>query len=125
MEGCRMNIPELQKTLRKFRNERNWEKFHTPQNLAQALVVEAGELSACFLWGAEWRPADRAAVAEECADVLIYLVQLADQFDVDLEKAVRAKIAWNERRFPVQRELEVTDQTSRPSSASRSPDAPR
>jgi len=72
-----MNIKALQIQLRSFRDKRDWQRFHTPQNLAQALSVEAGELLECFLWGDEWVE-ESDHIADECADVLIYLLQLAD-----------------------------------------------
>jgi NTP pyrophosphatase (non-canonical NTP hydrolase) len=96
-----MNIETTQERLRQFRDERDWQRFHTPQNLAQALSVEAGELLECFLWGEE-RVEELDHVAEECADVMIYLLQLTDACDVDLETAVRMKMECNAARFPVQ-----------------------
>jgi NTP pyrophosphatase (non-canonical NTP hydrolase) len=84
---------------------RDWERFHTPKNLSMALVAEAGELVEQF----QWLTADecmslsdeqRAAVADEVADVLIYLVRLADVLEIDLLGAADAKIERNERRFP-------------------------
>ena len=100
-----MNIHETQRRLRRFRDDRDWRQFHTPQNLAQALSVEAGELLECFLWGDEWRRHDRERVAEECADVMIYLLQIADACGIDLAHAVDAKIICNAQKYPVQSRL--------------------
>jgi NTP pyrophosphatase (non-canonical NTP hydrolase) len=102
-----MNITDLQKRLREFRDERHWQRYHTPQNLAQALSVEAAELLECFLWEPGWRPdgPDREAVAEECADVLIYLLQIADEMAIDLEVAVELKIQCNGHKYPAQKGL--------------------
>jgi dCTP diphosphatase len=94
--------------LRTFAQERDWEQFHTPKNLAMALSVEAGELLELFQWltAEESRAltASRTAaerVQEELADVLIYLVRLADVLGVDLEAAVEAKLGVNARKYPV------------------------
>ncbi len=96
----------LRDALRRFAAERDWEQFHSPKNLASALSVEAAELLEHFQWLTEDAsralPAvDRAKVAEELADVLLYLVRLADQLDVDLAAAATAKIARNAAKYPV------------------------
>ena len=97
---------ELRDELRRFAAERDWDQFHTPRNLATALAVEAAELLEPFQWldeaGARDLPPDtRAAVEQEMADVLLYLVRLADRLDVDLAAAARAKIARNVLKYPV------------------------
>lgn len=99
---------ELRDALRGFAAERDWDQFHSPRNLATALAVEAAELLEPFQWlndehGREQPPATRAAVEEEMADVLLYLVRLADKLEVDLEQAARAKIARNAEKYPVDR----------------------
>jgi len=98
----------LRERLRAFAVARDWEQFHSPKNLAMALAGEAGELVACLQWLSETQSAnlapDKLAEVElEMADVLIYLVRLADRLDVDLSAAVDRKIAINERRYPVER----------------------
>ena len=100
-----MDLKALQTTLREFAAEREWQPFHTPKNLAMALVAEAAEVVEHFQWltGPESQALDadkRAEVALELADVLLYLVMLADRLDVDLGEAARRKIALNDRRFP-------------------------
>jgi NTP pyrophosphatase (non-canonical NTP hydrolase) len=97
----------LAKTLRAFAQARDWEPYHTPKNLAMALAGEAGELVACFQWltpGESARvmddPGTAAAVESELADVLQYLIRLADVLGVDLAEAARNKIKINETRFP-------------------------
>ncbi len=103
-----MNIKSVQQKLREFANERDWEQFHSPKNLAAALAVEAAELLEPFQWLKEdesrrlaENPADYARVEEEIADVMIYLLRLADQLDVDLERAVEEKMRTNEQKYPV------------------------
>lgn len=102
------SLHELRNALRAFADERHWECFHSPKNLASALIVEAAELLEPFQWLGEEEsrrlaPADRERVEEELADVLLYLVRLADVLGVDLYEAARRKIAINARKYPVER----------------------
>ena len=101
------SLNELQTTLRRFADERVWNRYHTPKNLAMALVAEVGELVEHFQWLTPREAVDVAAdagkvheVADELADVLIYLVRLADVLGVDLIAAAGRKIAHNARRYP-------------------------
>ena len=99
------SLEELAARLAEFARERDWDQFHTPKNLAMALVAEVGELVEHFQWltAAESQaldPSKRAEVALELADVLLYLVMLADQLDVDLADVAHRKINLNEKRFP-------------------------
>ena len=98
----------LRAALRKFALERDWEKFHNPKNLAIAMSVEASEVLEHFQWltpeeAADLSPARRQAVADELADVLIYLIRLADILDVDLGLAVAEKLEKNALKYPVDR----------------------
>jgi NTP pyrophosphatase (non-canonical NTP hydrolase) len=102
------NLVELRDVLRAFAAERDWEQFHSPKNLATALAVEAAELLEPFQWlteaqSRELPEAARAAVEQELADVLIYLVRLADTLGVDLAQAARAKIAINAEKYPIEK----------------------
>lgn len=102
------SLRELREALRAFAAERDWDQFHSPRNLATALAVEAAELLEPFQWltdeqGRDLPPATRAAVEEEMADVLLYLVRLADKLEVDLAAAARAKIAKNGEKYPVEK----------------------
>jgi dCTP diphosphatase len=99
------DLDDLRERLRAFAAARDWEQFHSPKNLAMALVAEAAELVEHFQWlteaqSASLPPERRAAVAEELADVLLYLVRIADRLDVDLLAAAAAKMARNEIRYP-------------------------
>lgn len=98
-------LEDLRLRLREFARERDWEQFHSPKNLAMALIVEAGELVEHFQWldiaqSAQLSADKLAAVKEEMADVLLYLVRLADRLDVDLAAAARAKIVRNAEKYP-------------------------
>lgn len=96
----------LRDQVRAFAAERGWEQFHTPKNLAMALAGEAGEVIEHFQWlsGEESVGLDqvkRDEIALELADVLLYLVRLADVLNVDLAEAARRKTAINMQRYPV------------------------
>ena len=101
-------LRELAQALRRFADERDWDQFHAPKNLAMALSVEAAELLEHFQWLAEDEsrrlPAEKLAqVSEEMADVLLYLVRLADKLDVDLAAAARRKMQVNAQKYPPER----------------------
>jgi NTP pyrophosphatase (non-canonical NTP hydrolase) len=102
------SLEDLSATLLAFARDRDWEQFHSPKNLSMALAGEAGELLEHFQWlteqqSAELGTARREAVAMEMADILIYLVRLAERMDIDLLEAARRKIAINQARYPVER----------------------
>ena len=101
------SLSDLAATVRALARARDWEQYRTPKNLAVALAGEAGELLACFQWltpGESARimhdPSAASAVESELADVLQYLIRLADVLGIDLAEAVRKKVGLNETRFP-------------------------
>lgn len=102
-----LDLEEVAQFLRRFAAERDWDQFHTPKNLAMALAGEAGELVEIFQWltpeesatvGED--PARRRAVEDELADVLQYVVRLADVLGIDLAEAVWRKLRENAERYP-------------------------
>lgn len=98
-------LKSLTEDLRRFAAERDWDKYHTPKNLAMALSVEASELAEIFQWLTEKEsrelPSDqREHVAEEISDVLLYLLRLADRFGIDVAAAARAKMKKNALKYP-------------------------
>ena len=101
-----MNINKIQKQLADFANERDWDQFHNPKNLSMALSVEASELLEIFQWltpgQAEsiMESSESEHVKEEMADIMIYLIRMADKLNVDLEKAVLDKIVKNGKKYP-------------------------
>ena len=100
------SLDELAKELRRFAGDRQWESFHTPKNLAAALIVESAELLEHFQWltpeqSQDLSPATRQEVAHEIADVLIYLTRLADQLHIDMLAAASEKMALNAKKYPV------------------------
>jgi dCTP diphosphatase len=107
-----MNLPvpasldELKQRIRTFALDRHWERYHTPKNLAMALIAEAGELVERFQWlspeeSAHLPPERREQVRQEIADVFIYLIRLADLLDMDLLQAAADKIELNGQKYPV------------------------
>ena len=103
-----MNEPltSLAAKLREFAAERHWDQFHSPKNLASALSVEAAELLEHFQWlteeGSRNLPTEkRESVAQEAADVLLYLIQLADKLGIDLISAAERKLEINRLKYPV------------------------
>lgn len=97
----------LRELVRTFVDERDWDQFHTPKNLASALSVEAAELLEHFQWLQHGRveelgPDKLVQVRHEMADVLVYLVRLADKLDVDLFGAVQEKMVLNREKYPAE-----------------------
>jgi dCTP diphosphatase len=102
------DFADLRDALRRFAAAREWEQFHTPKNLAMALAVEAAELLEHFQWltpaqSAQLDARRKREVADEIADVLLYLTRLADVLGIDAVAAARRKIRVNARKYPVRR----------------------
>lgn len=87
--------------IRKFRTDRDWDQFHTPDNLSKAISIESGELLENFLWDEE--NYNKGHVLEELADVMIYCIHMADSLDVDLEEIINSKMNKNEKKYPVEK----------------------
>ena len=99
------SLEDLRETIRMFIEERDWEQFHSPKNLAMALSVEVAEIVEHFQWLTEEQsqnlPPERLAeVREEIGDVMIYLTELADKLGIDPVEAARAKLGVNVRKYP-------------------------
>jgi NTP pyrophosphatase (non-canonical NTP hydrolase) len=100
------DLEEIRAAIRKFRDERDWMQFHSPKNLATSIVIEAAELLEHFQWESLEDSEQKArqqkeAIAEEIADVAIYLIELADNLAIDLPSTVRVKLAKNAEKYPV------------------------
>ena len=95
------NYEELTKRKRKFNLDRDWGKYHSPENLAKSVAIEAGELLECFQWDNEHF--DKEAVCDEMADVFIYLIDMADKLGVDLIEISNKKMDKNEEKYPVEK----------------------
>jgi len=99
------DLEKLKLRLREFAAERDWDQFHSPKNLSMALIGEAAELVEHFQWLTQAQShtvtdEQRAEIELELADILLYLVRLADKLDVDLAKAAMKKIDINARKYP-------------------------
>lgn len=106
MPQNKQELDILKDRLRQFAQERDWDQFHSPKNLAMAMVAEAGELVAHFQWLTEEQSKQLTTdklgeVEEELADVLIYLVRLADKLNIDLPAAAHKKLVRNAQKYPV------------------------
>lgn len=95
-----MVSPDLVQKLRAFVAERNWEQFHTPENLAKSISIESAELLECFQWNDN---ADIQQVREELADVLTYCILMADSLGLDIEEIVSSKLAVSQSKYPVEK----------------------
>lgn len=100
-----MDIADLQQRLRAFAQARDWQPYLTPKNLAMAMVVEAAELVEIFQWKTAEESqaldeATRSHLGEEIADVLLYLLQIADRSGVDVAQAVERKLLLNAQKYP-------------------------
>jgi len=109
---------ELRDHLRRFADERDWNQFHTPKNLAMALIGEAAEVLEHFQWltpeaSASLSETTRREVSHELADVLLYLVRLADRLEIDLGAAALEKLAINAQRYPADKAFGRADKYNR------------
>ena len=87
--------------IRKFTEDREWDQFHSPANLAKSIVIEAAELLECFQWSAE--EFDLQHVKEELADVMVYSQNLLDKLGLDADEIVNMKMTQNEKKYPVEK----------------------
>ena len=85
--------------IRKFTEDRDWDKFHSPANLAKSISIEANELLECFQWDEDNYDVD--AVKEELADVLVYCRNMLDKLDLDEDEIINAKMDKNENKYPI------------------------
>ena len=93
-------IRKLMKEIATFTEERDWDQFHTPVNLAKSIAIEAGELLECYQWNDQ---ADPQAVEEELADILNYCLQMASKLGLDPIEIVRKKMIKNAAKYPVEK----------------------
>jgi len=108
-EAKEVTLKELARRMASFAAAREWDQFHSPRNLLLALVGEVGELSEIFQWKgevptglADWNDADKEHLGEELADVLLYLVRLADVCNVNLDESALRKLQKNATKYPVE-----------------------
>ncbi len=85
----------------KFTEDRDWDQFHTPANLAKSISIEAGELLECFQWSDD--NYDLQAVKEELADVMVYCIDMLDKLKLDADEIINAKMDKNEAKYPIEK----------------------
>lgn len=107
-ESSNFDLEDASKAIAKFVNDRDWEQFHTPRNLMLALVGEIGELAELMQWRTEqeflefWKsPEGGIRVREEFADIMIYLIRIAQVIGINPAEAISEKLERNESRFPI------------------------
>ena len=93
-------MDDLLKRLIQFRDQRDWKQFHTPENLAKSISIEAAELLECFQWNTDY---DIQDVKSEIADVFIYLLFLSEELKIDINEVVLDKLKLCEKKYPVSR----------------------
>ena len=94
-------MKELMNEIKQFNEERDWGKFHTPENLAKSISIEAGELLECFQWDGE--NYNKEEVCEELADVFTYCIQMAMKLGVEPEEIIREKLEKTRKKYPVEK----------------------
>ncbi|MET4573995.1 dCTP diphosphatase [Stenotrophomonas rhizophila] len=103
-----MDLDQIQSRIREFRDERDWMQFHNPKNLAISVVLEATELLEHFQWKSPEQSEAHAIkardeIADEIADVAVYLIELADNLGIDLERAILGKLEKNAAKYPIEK----------------------
>ncbi|MGM0405887.1 MAG: nucleotide pyrophosphohydrolase [Thermoplasmatota archaeon] len=94
-------LDDLKELVVKFRDKRDWEKFHTPKNLSISISIEASELMELFQWHNDLSNVEKEELEDEIADVFIYLLLMADATDVDIVEAVKRKVEKNKEKYPI------------------------
>lgn len=97
--------------IRRFSDERDWDQFHSPANLAKSIVIEAAELLECFQWDNE--NYDLPHIKEELADVIVYCQNMLDKLDLDVDEIVNMKMSQNESKYPVDKAKGKADKYNR------------
>ena len=92
-------MKDVMKQILDFRKERNWEQYHTPENLAKSIAIEVGELLECYQWDVQNVKTEK--VKEELADVMLYCLYLVHHYEFDLKEILLEKIKKNEQKYPV------------------------
>lgn len=93
-------MKEVLERIKKFRDDRDYKQFHTPENLAKSISIEAGELLEHFQWNNQF---DKDQVCEELADVMVYCLHMADALEVDYKEIIMQKMDKNEQKYPVEK----------------------
>ncbi|MDD4733399.1 MAG: nucleotide pyrophosphohydrolase [Bacilli bacterium] len=103
-------MKELQAKIRKFNEDRDWDQFHSPDNLAKSISIESGELLECFQWNNDY---DLEEVKEELADVMNYCIQMADKLGIDPKQIILDKMEKTAKKYPVEKSKGVSTKYNR------------
>lgn len=103
-------MEELMQEIKQFNEERDWDQFHSPENLAKSISIEAGELLECFQWNNNY---DKEEVCEELADVFTYCIQMAMKLGVDPEEIILKKLDKTRKKYPVDKAKGVSTKYNR------------
>ncbi len=103
-------MEELMKEIKQFNEERDWDQFHSPENLAKSISIEAGELLECFQWNSNY---DKEEVYEELADVFTYCIMMADKLNVDPKEIILKKLDKTRKKYPVDKAKGVSTKYNR------------
>ena len=98
-------MKELQSKIKKFNDDREWNQFHSPENLAKSIAIEAGELLECFQWNNNY---DLEEVKEEIADVMNYCIQLSNKLNLDPKKIILEKMKKTAKKYPIEKSKGVS-----------------
>lgn len=98
-------LEKVKKQIIKFNQERDWDQFHSPENLAKSISIEAGELLECFQWDNNFNKED---ICSELADVMTYCILLADKLNVEMEDIILQKLDISEKKYPVDKSKGVS-----------------
>ncbi|MEF2642365.1 MAG: nucleotide pyrophosphohydrolase [Clostridia bacterium] len=98
-------MDKLMKEIKQFNEERDWDQFHSPENLAKSISIEAGELLECFQWNNNY---NKEEVCEELADVFTYCIQMAMKLNVDPEEIILNKLEKTKKKYPVDKSKGVS-----------------
>lgn len=91
-------MKKLIEEIKQFNKERDWDQFHSPENLAKSIAIESGELLECFQWNNNY---DKEEVCEELADVFTYCIMMADKLNVDPEEIILKKLDKTRKKYPI------------------------
>ena len=105
-----MGNDELLRALREFVSERSWQQFHTPENLAKSISIEAAELLELYQWN---EPSELSEIQDELADVITYCLLLADKYDLDFEEIVLRKLEKTRAKYPVEKSFGSSEKYDR------------
>lgn len=108
MFSMKMSFEKMSGKIKKFRDERDWKKFHNPKDMAEAISIESSELLELFLWKTKEESIEfvnnkknHEEISDEVADIMMFLIEFIDNCDIDIEKAIEKKLQKNAKKYPI------------------------